>query len=297
MRLLVILVAWVFRRQLDVRQHLDPDQWQRRLLERAPAGEGQGSRKILRRVQVIYAIAVALIGVVAWGIGGIAGGLWASVIALALLLTATGMTGWREPLAAYGEAWARGDMQAAWHHVNHLLPADQRGEALSPDALHLLLAQSLINNTFERYFMPVFWYALLGPAGLLLILGALALSRHYPSMTVRSAFGRWVEVLAWAPSRIMAFSFGIAGDLSGWLQEQRADSRVPGEKRPAWLLRAANGALSSYALDPGRFEKIHPESWQDYGQRSLAAVRDLLNRSMMVWLAFLAVLAIMGWLP
>ena len=297
MRLLVILLAWVLRRQLDVRHYMEPDGWQRRLIRRL-AGAGSGRTGVqLYLVQSLYVLGVIVVALGTWGLGGWMGGLWATAIALAMLLCATGMPGWREPLALYSEAWNRGDMQSAWHHVSHLLPTERRGEALSPDSLHLQLAESLINTTFERYFLPIFWYAVLGPAGLLLMLGALAIRRHHPTAAVQELFERWVELLAWVPARLLGFSFGIAGDLSGWLQEQKAEARVPGERRPALLLRAANGALSSYALDPRRFEHLHPDSWQEYGGRSLAAVRDLLNRSMLVWIAVLALLAIMGLLP
>jgi len=130
-----------------------------------------------------------------------------------------------------------------------------------------------------------------------LILVALAVRNHYPSAPVRERFEQWVNLLAWVPAHLASFSFGVAGDLSGWLNEQRRENRHPGEQRRAWLLRAASGALSSFALDPRQFERYHPEAWSDYGHRSLLAVRDLLNRCMLVWIALLAVLAIMGLLP
>lgn len=295
MRLLVILLAWALRRQLDARGLLEPDRWQQSLLAKAP-GDDRGPRAVIL-VVLVYAGLVLLAALFSWGLGGITGGLWASLAALVLMLLASGLPAWRQPLKAYSEAWARGDMQGAWHHVHHLLPVERRSESLAPEKLHLVLAQSLINATFERYFLPIFWYALLGPAGLVLVLGALALSQHYPGSGVRRLFSRLLTVLAWVPARALSFSFGIAGDLSGWLHEQRRDQQVPGERRPAWLLRGASGALSSFALDPQRFERTHPEAWPDYGRRSLLAVRDLLNRSMLVWIAALAILAIMGWLP
>jgi len=106
-----------------------------------------------------------------------------------------------------------------------------------------------------------------------------------------------VEWLSWAPAWLLSFSFGIAGDLSGWLHEQKLENRPSGESPRYWLVRTASGALSSYALDPHRFEQHHPEAWPDFGNGSLFAVRNLLNRSMFVWLALLAVLAIMGFCP
>lgn len=297
MRLLVILLAWVLRRQLDARGRMDPEQWQRQLLQHAPSDNGDGRPGPLRWVIPVYIAAVLLMGVAAWGVSGIAGGIIASLVALVLMVTATGMPGWREPLQDYGDAWREGDMQRAWNEISHLLAADQRSAALSPDVLHMEVATALIHTTFERYFLSIFWYALLGPAGLVLILGALAVRNHYPSAPVRERFRRWVDWLAWAPAWLLSFSFAIAGDLSGWLNEHKSENRPSGESPRGWLVRTASGALSSYALDPRRFEQHHPEAWPDFGNRSLLAVRNLLNRSMFVWLGALAVLAIMGWLP
>ena len=60
------------------------------------------------------------------------------------------------------------------------------------------------------------------------------------------------------------------------------------------LMGAASAALTGYALEPERFSKIHPEEWASFGGRSLEAVRDLLNRSMLVWICILALLVIAG---
>lgn len=298
MRLLVILVAWVLRRQLDARNRIDPEQWQRRLLHRAPGDSAGGQPGPFWRIVLIYVVAVLAVGaLVFWGAESIFGGLWASLLALVLMLVATGMPGWRQPMNAYAEAWRKGDMQAAWYQIQHLLPAEQRGASLEPDTLHLNLAGSFINACFERYFLPIFWYAVLGPAGLVLILGGLAIRDHYPSMLIRERFALWVDLLAWIPARLLSFTFAIAGDFAGWAAEEGRDYRLTPEARRQLLTRAASGALSSYALDPRRFERHHPDEWPDFGYRSLLAVRQLLNRGMVVWIAALAVLAIMGWLP
>lgn len=296
MRLLVILLAWMLRRQLDARGWLDPGHWQRRLLEHAPPEKDAG-RGTLRWLLPVYGLLVVLTGLLSWGASGIAGGLWASLLALALLVAGTGMPGWRAPLRAYSAAWRSGDMQAAWHHVSPLLPAEERGRALAPEQLHLSLCGALIQTTFERYFLPLFWYALLGPAGVVLILLALMLRDHYPSTRVRARFEHWVHWLAVPPRWLLSFSFALAGDFSGWLGE-------PCNRRPRRtdscgevLLTAAGSALSSYALDPARFQAHDPDGWPDYGHRSLLAVRHLLNRSLLVWLAVLAILALIGILP
>ena len=71
---------------------------------------------------------------------------------------------------------------------------------------------------------------------------------------------------------------------------------LPGAERAveSELMRAASGALTSFALEPSRFAEQHPAEWPDYGRRSMLAIRGLLNRSMMLWVGILALMAIGG---
>jgi len=46
--------------------------------------------------------------------------------------------------------------------------------------------------------------------------------------------------------------------------------------------------------NPGRFASLHRKTGQSYGERSLSAIRDLLNRSMLVMAVLLALLVIAG---
>ncbi|MFE8069477.1 histidine kinase [Marinobacteraceae bacterium S3BR75-40.1] len=293
MRLLVVLMAWFLRRRLDLLQRLDPDRTWRQVMQRLTPLARFGTDTVPWALWILLTLAVALTAVLAAALSQSVGGWAAGALALALLLTMTGLTGWRGPLMAYGQAWQRGDMQGAWHHVQHLLPAEARGAALSPDRLHLTLAETLLGATFERYFLPIFWYVLLGPAGVVLATGSLAFRNHYPEQSVRASFAGLCDLLAWLPRRLLSFTFGVAGDFNGWAREKHAIGAARSSSEA--LLLAASGALSSYALDPRQFERYHPEAWRDFGDRSMHAVRDLINRSMLVWLGIIALFAIFGW--
>lgn len=102
------------------------------------------------------------------------------------------------------------------------------------------------------------------------------------------------ELADWIPARLLSLTFGIAGDLAGWLPETRQTLTGVRKKAGEVLMISANGSLTGYALDPARFSRIHPDEWTAFGGRSLRAVRDLLNRSMLVWICTLALLVISG---
>ncbi|MGP4844235.1 regulatory signaling modulator protein AmpE [Marinobacter sp. 1Y8] len=293
MNFLILLLAYFVRRRLDATGRLDVDAAFRALVSRAPAAKpGKEHRATIGFLM----LALVFVCVLALDFG-LRSGAWSPMtwpLDLVVLLLTMGLPGWRDALQAYGESWRRGDMQGAWHYVSHLLTSGQRAEGLEPEGLHRAITSRLLSQVFERYFLVVFWFVLLGPAGAVGIRLCLALRDHWPSAPARPAFGRLIAVVAWVPVRLLALSFGLAGDLGGWLVTAKRRTFVLRDNARAMLFDSANGALSSYALDPVRFEAAHPDDWPDFGARSLSAVRDLLNRSFLVWICMLALLAISG---
>lgn len=298
MRFLIILVACFLRRQMDRRRQGDLEPGLRRLIARIPA-RGLGSGLALWALGLLVLLCLLLGIADFYAMRGPWFAFWL-LVELLLLVGALGNPGWHDSLRAYTHAWQRRDSQAAWHHVRHLLPSSRQGLATTPEKLHLILASRLLMSTFEGYFLVVFWFALLGPAGAVLVRLAMAMRDHWPQPVGRLPFQTLFRWLAWAPAHLLSMTFAMAGDFNGWLMRHRGDSVNPMVGMGAGpiessLYLGANGALSSYSLQPDRFASQHPDDWPDYARRSLSAVRDLLNRSMLVWIGFLALLAIAGW--
>lgn len=293
MALVVFLLAYLTRRRLDSANAWSGDSaWRAafRGFSKTAAGKDAMKWKGLSLV----AVPALLIAIAEWYLMDIGWRMAAYPLEFALLVILMGAPGWRSPLEAYSSSWARGDMQAAWHHIKDCLPAGDRGAAASPDEMHLILSRTLMVDIFERFFLIAFWYVVGGPAAAFFVRGVIALRDHWPQAAARPGFSTLAELLNWIPSRLLSFTFGVAGDLAGWMSEGKRVLAGVTLKTDQVLMAAANGALTGYALDPGRFSKIHPDEWADYGRRSLDAVRDLLNRSMLVWICVLALLVIAG---
>ncbi len=293
MVLVVFLIAYLTRRKLDAANAWSGDFLWRAAFganSKAPAGKVAVEWKGL----LMVAVPAVVLAAGEWYLGYLGWRMAAYPLEFALLVMLMGAPGWRSPLEAYSASWARGDMQAAWRHIKDSLPARDRGAATSPDEMHLILSRSLMVNVFERFFLIAFWYVIGGPAAAFFARGVIALRDHWPQVTARPDFAALAEVLNWLPSRLLSFTFGVAGDLAGWMSEGKRVLVGITLKTDQVLMAAANGALTGYALDPGRFSQIHPDEWADYGRRSLDAIRDLLNRSMLVWLCVLALLVIAG---
>lgn len=293
MILVVFLIAYVVRRRLDSLNAVSGDELWRRLFHQGSvvkAGHESGVVNGLVLVAVpalLAALCVYVMAFYGWRIA-------AYPLEILLLVFVMGTPGWRQSLEPYAEVWQKGDMQAAWHHIQQRLPASERGAAASPEAMHISLSQALMLAVFQRFFLIAFWYVVGGIGLAILARGLVALAEQWPQAAARPKYLRVCEWINWIPVRLLSVTFGVAGDLSGWLGEAKTAMTGLTKKTPEVLMISANGALTGYALDPARFSRVHPDEWASFGGRSLSAVRDLLNRSMLVWICLLALLVIAG---
>jgi AmpE protein len=293
MVLVILLVAYMIRRRLDGLNRWSVDgMWRRWFSPGAQAKAGK-ERSVWPGVVRVLAPAV-LLAVLVYLAGSLGLRFAVYPLELLVLIGLMGAPGWRQVLEAYSQAWGRGDMQSAWRHVQQWLPASERGEALSPETMHLSLSRALMVSIFERFFLVVFWYLVGGIALAFLARGMVALAEHWPQAAARERFRKGDDLVGWIPARLLACTFGLAGDLSGWLQKIRGVIPGFGKNNTEVLMAAANGSLTGYALDPARFSGVKPQDWPNFGGRSLSAIRDLLNRSMLVWICVIALLVIAG---
>jgi len=289
----VFLLAYIIRRQLDSRNRLDGDVLWRAWFHRGAKIQAGKEDAITSGLIWVLLPGLALVGVVCllewYGFR-----LAAYPLELIVLVLLMGAPGWRHQLRDYSEAWSRGDMQAAWRHIQNRLPPEERGAALSPEAMHLSLSKALVIGVFERFFLVVFWYVVGGIGAALVARGLVALSEQWPQQAARARFRTLANLASWIPARLLSCTLGLAGDLAGWSREAKKVLPGFGRKTSEVLMISANGSLTGYALDPAQFARLHPDEWTSFGGRSLAAIRGLLNRSMLVWICVAALLVIAG---
>ncbi|MBQ0815532.1 MAG: histidine kinase [Marinobacter sp.] len=293
MILVVFLIAYLVRRRLDGLNAVSSDALWRRWFHKGSvvkAGRESGIMAGLVLVALpalLAALCVYILSLYGWRIA-------AYPLEIFVLVLMMGMPGWRQSVEVYGSAWHKGDMQAAWHHIQERLPAAERGAAVSPEVMHLSLSRALMLAVFQRFFLIAFWYVVGGIGLAIFVRGLVALAEQWPQAAARPRYLKACEWISWVPVRLLSITFGIAGDLSGWLGDAKAVILGITKKTSEVLMISANGSLTGYALDPARFSRVHPDEWASFGGRSLSAVRDLLNRSMLVWICVLALLVIAG---
>jgi AmpE protein len=293
MEFVVFLAVYVVRRKLDQAGRLAGDVlWRKGFAHAHRVSPGREDR--LGRGLIIIAVPTLILGVGEILLRSSGWSLVIHPVAFMLLLGLTGCPGLGDILDEYTDAWHRGDMQAAWHKVKDLLPPAERGAAVTPEHMHRALSETLIGLIFERYFVIAFWYVIGGIGGAFAAGAFIALRDHWPHAAARSGFGRIAGWINFLPVRLLALTFGVAGDLAGWLKSGKSAVVSLSPDNKSTLMAAASSSLTGYELEPERFSKLSPEQWPDFGSRSLTGIRGLMNRSMLVWICGLALLVIAG---
>lgn len=293
MEFVVFLAAYILRRKLDNANLFVADAFWRKSFSHAHSVAPGRESSPARGLVIILVPTILLVA----GESLLHDAGWSLVIqpfALVLLLLLMGTPGLGSMLDAYIDAWRKGDMQSAWRQVCDFLPSTERGAASSPEQMHLALSRAVIGMIFERYFVIAFWYVVAGVGGAFAASALMALRDHWPHAAARAGYGRLANGLNYLPSRLLGLTFGIAGDLAGWLKGGKSAVLSLNSDARQTLMAVANSALTGYELEPERFARLHPQDWPDFGDRSLAAIRGLMNRSMLVWICALALLVIAG---
>lgn len=210
----------------------------------------------------------------------------AYVLGLVVFIFMLGPRGLFTDLHAYIDALRTGNEEDAERIAGELL-APRLLPATSGERTRAVITRVLV-LAGRRLFGVIFWYVLLGPAGAVLFRSSDIL-RHradLDSAAVREAAQRFYGVLEWAPSRLLAGSYALAGSFDEAMAERRA----------------------YYAECEGRFFEINEDILACTGRGALAfehdgageveeleAAANLLFRALVIWLAVLALLSLLGW--
>lgn len=226
----------------------------------------------------VLAVLVLLIpvAILLWAVQGLAYGVFTLLLHVGLLLCCVGR---HDPLrsmtADFTRAWDRDDQAAA------ALVAEQQlgvtGEAA--DTLLAAVRARMAATALQDYFVPAFWYLLLGPLG---ALGyrLLELTRQQWGHSASHPAGILVHALEWVPARLLALSFALVGQFDSTL-------RTLSGMLAQWELSA--GELVSRCADAALVvDPIEPEADVLHG------TRQLLIRAILAWAVVIAFLSVLG---
>ncbi len=220
--------------------------------------------------------------------------LFFGVLALAcnvfLLLLLLGQAGFKESLVHYIESLRRGDFEASAIKQQVLSGINSR-RLNDPVNMQNEVCTAILYHNFNRFFIIIFWFVFAGPAAAVAIRVIDLVSQHSSHQLNTSAM--WVKkIVEWIPARLLALSFALAGDFKGAIGyclkaffDFRSDTSTV-------LRGAASGALDNYDMNFTVDATMSLDKLIATGVTGITAVRDLLSRSMALWLGVFAIVAI-----
>lgn len=226
----------------------------------------------------VIAVLVLLIplGILLWAVQGLAYGVFTLLLHVGLLLCCVGRhDALRSMNADFLRAWDRGDQAAA------ALVAEQQLGVVGEESGSLLreVRARMSAACLQDYFVPAFWYLLLGPLG---ALGyrLLELTRQQWGHSASHPAGILVHALEWVPARLLALSFALVGQFDSTL-------RTLGSMLAQWEVSA--GELVARSADAAIVaEPIELETGVLHG------TRQLLIRAVLAWAVLVAFLSVLG---
>ena len=143
----------------------------------------------------------------------------------------------------------------------------------------------------DRIFAALFWFVVLGPMGIVLFRQA-SVMRHEAAESSES-MSEWAEqlyqILIWVPARLFALGFGIAGSFTHAFEAWRAAED--------FSLGSAQQVLGAVGLAAVQASQAPEANDAEALLQRARAVRGLINRTLVVWLTLLALLALAGITP
>lgn len=184
-------------------------------------------------------------------------------------------------IEAYLDARSLGDDDEALHYAGVLTG---RSASTSPDQQITDVTRAILSSTNERVFSVLFWFVLLGPLGAVLYRLSTSISKQDSDPVIRNAALHVQSSMAWAPARLLAIGYALTGHFDGAVHAYR---NRPHEEN---IAMANYDVLVSTGLGALRDQEESDEI------ATIRSARSLIIRSLLIWVAVLALLTLAGWL-
>lgn len=216
------------------------------------------------------------------------------VASLLLLLYSLGRGDLQSDLKYYLDEWEQGDVQGAYHRACRLSADFQEEIIEDASGLHEQVKKVLFYRGLERWFVPVFWFAVLSvwPWGV----GAAVLYRvahllaHSPKLRAedRRQCQQLMELMEWLPARLLALSFALAGRFEAAFRRWRKQS-FSQSSHEDYL-----ADIGCAALEDGPAQGlVDGEAYWLQCKQQLLSIQRLLTRCLVVWILVFSLIEIL----
>jgi len=183
----------------------------------------------------------------------------------------------KESVEALADMLKRGDEEGARIQASEITGRQVTEQG---DALVRVASEGLLVEANERVYGVLFWFIVLGPAGAVLyrLSGSLERVVDEAGCGLVQAANRFHWVLGWAPARLSALGYAVAGSFGHATEHWSSHWHDSPDSNRATLISSGLGALLALEQDP-------PEDL-------LGETLALVTRAVAVWAAAVALIII-----
>jgi AmpE protein len=236
---------------------------------------------------------VLLLALVALLVHGVVLGLLDIVLGVVILLLCLGPRDLNDEVDAYVEAGAMNDEERQLRHARSLLGQDELPE--EPRERTRAVVGAIFTEANTRLFAVLFWFVVLGPLGALIYrLGNLfqAPTEDRPEAFM-AAGARLQALMDWIPARLFALGYGLVGSFdAAFAVLTRA---LPG----SWenMAEENRALLRDAGTESLQLDHVRGDHLDDPAELNALVERadGLIMRTLVVFLAVLALMTLAGW--
>ncbi|MDH5611701.1 MAG: regulatory signaling modulator protein AmpE [Gammaproteobacteria bacterium] len=234
------------------------------------------------KLVLVLALPLSILGLFQFVMFNILWGILYFLLSIPVLFYCLGPDCLINEVDAYLDARSLGDDDEALHYAGVLTG---QSASTAPDQQTTDVTRAILTATNERVFSVLFWFVLLGPLGAVLYHLTTHLSKQDNEEPKLRDTATLVHAgMAWAPARLLAIGYALTGHFDGAVHAYRS--------RP----HEDNIALANYdiLISTGLGALQGQESTDEIS--SIRSARSLVSRSILIWIAVLALLTLGGWL-
>ena len=223
--------------------------------------------------------------------------LWGSaelLISVASLLYAFGRGEFKQSLSEYVQAWRSGKLDDLDVKVSRI-DADYVADAgHQPHQIHVCARDSIIYAGFQRMFVVLFWFALLGPVAAVFYRLLMLYQQRLEACCIISKSLQ--KIMEWPAARLLGFSFIFVGDFTKALSTFSSSFMHRGMSDKQFVSVCALAALDLHVqwLVPSFAERYDDKTLAAKAGEEVQMLQQLLNRSLIFAIIGIAIFQVVS---
>ncbi len=233
---------------------------------------------------------ILVVGLIVFGVwlfdamlGGVAA-VFSFLFGLVVLIYTLGPRDLAEEVKDFSDAIERGDYEAGEIIATRIVDYDVSG---SPIEATRHVMEGILVQANVRLFGILLWFMLLGPIGAILFRLSCELKNHTADNETgyASAARDLYQIMSWLPARLVVVGFALAGSFVDTVSLWKSFTEIWKTDSETLLIESGIGAISHEPHD----EEGTPDL------EGVHQIMSLVKRTLLVWLAALALLTLTGW--